>query len=145
MSDRLTASVVLRLIALAVAACLLVDAWVHLRDAADYDEVRTSVLSQATLFRLEGVVAIALAVALLDLPRRRLLWAVAALVLGSAFAAVLLYTYVDIGQLGPVPSMYEPTWGLPGKLLSAWAEGIGAVIAVIGLLVAHGTRSRRNG
>jgi len=139
-----TATVALRLIALAVAACLVVDAWVHLRDAADYDAVRTSVLSQATLFRLEGVVAIALAVALLDLPRRRLLWAACALLLASAVAAVLVYTYVNVGQLGPVPNMYEPTWQLPGKRLSAWAEGIGAGIALIGLLVAHRTRTVRN-
>jgi hypothetical protein len=135
-SYRFPTAVVLRLLALAVAGCLVVDAWVHLRDAADYDAVRTSVLSQATLFRLEGVVAIALAVALLVRPRR-LLWAAGVAVLASALAAVLVYTYVDVGQLGPVPDMYEPTWQLPGKLASAWAEGLGLGLALAGLLIAH--------
>jgi glucan phosphoethanolaminetransferase (alkaline phosphatase superfamily) len=133
---RLPAVVVLRLLALGVAACLVVDAWVHLHDAADYDAVRTSVLSQATLFRIEGIVAVALAVALLLWPRR-LLWAAAVVVLASALAAVLASTYIDLGQLGPVPDMYEPTWQLPGKLTSAWAEGIGTGLALLGLLVAH--------
>ncbi|HSP38762.1 MAG TPA: hypothetical protein VLR26_13520 [Frankiaceae bacterium] len=133
---RPTTAVVLRLLALAVAACLVVDAWVHLRDAADYDAVRTSMLSQATLFRIEGVVALALAVALLRWPQR-LLWVAAVGVLASALGAVLAYTSVDVGQLGPVPDMYEPTWQLPGKVASAWAEGTGLGLALTGLLVAH--------
>ena len=53
----------------------------------------------------------------------------------------MLYTYVDVGQIGPVPNMYEPTWALPGKLASAWAEGIGATLALAGLVLA--VRSRR--
>src|ERR1700710_1919210 len=94
-TSRLSTAVTTRLLALAVAICLAVDALVHLRDAGDYDAVRTSLLSQATLFRLEGVVAIGLAVALLVWPSR-LLWAAAVLVLASAFTAVLVYTYVDV-------------------------------------------------
>jgi hypothetical protein len=34
-------------------------------------------------------------------------------------ARALLYTYVDVGSLGPLPNMYEPTWALPGKRASA--------------------------
>jgi glucan phosphoethanolaminetransferase (alkaline phosphatase superfamily) len=141
---RFPTAIVLRLLALGVAACLVVDAWVHLHDAKDYEAIRTSVLSQATLFRIEGVVAVALAVTLLLWPRR-LLWAAAVVVLASALAAVVASTYIDLGQLGPVPDMYEPTWQLPGKLASAWAEGIGTGIALVGLLVAHLAvlRSRR--
>jgi hypothetical protein len=37
----------------------------------------------------------------------------------SALAAVLLYRYVDLGPLGPLPDMYENTWQVPGKLLSS--------------------------
>lgn len=126
-----------RTIGFAVAACLAIDAYVHLRDAADYEAVRSSVLSQATLFRVQADLAAALALTVLVRPRRWT-WALAAALLASAFAAVVLYTYVDPGQLGPVPDMYEPTWALPGKLASAWAEGIGACLAVLGLLVASG-------
>src|SRR5664280_2386199 len=62
--------------------------------------------------------------------------AAALLVAGSAFAAVLLYRYVNVGQLGPLPRMYEPSWDAPGKLPSAYAEGTGAVLAALGLLLA---------
>jgi len=129
--------VVLRVLGLAVAACLAVDARVHWHDAPDYSAVRTSVLSQETLFRIEAVVSVALAIAVVLWPRRQLVWLAATGVLVSALAAVLVYTYVDIGQLGPVPDMYEPTWALPGKATSAWAEGIGAGLALVGLLIAH--------
>ena len=52
----------------------------------------------------------------------------------SALAAVLLYRYVDVGQLGPLADMYENTWQVPGKLLSAFAETAGVVLAGVGLL-----------
>jgi hypothetical protein len=119
------------LLALGVAACLAVDAYVHLHDAADYSAVRTSVLSQADLFRIQAGLAILLAVLILLRPMLWV-WLAAAGLLASAAAAVLLYTYVDVGQIGPVPNMYEPTWALPGKVASAWAEGIGAVLALVG-------------
>ncbi|MGZ4639809.1 MAG: hypothetical protein ACXV2J_12220, partial [Actinomycetes bacterium] len=119
------------------------DAYVHLHDAADYEAVRTSVLSQATLFRIQAALAVVVAIAVLVRPRRAI-WAAAAALLASAFAAVVLYTYVDLGRLGPVPDMYEPTWALPGKLVSAWAEGIGACLAIVGLLVAHRQASARS-
>jgi hypothetical protein len=133
---------VLPVIRLVVVAALVVDAVVHLSDAADYGAVRTSVLSQATLFRVEAGLAIVIAVALLLRPSR-LSWLAAVGLLGSAFAAVLLYTYVDVGRLGPVPNMYEPTWVLPGKLASAWAEGVGAAAAVVGLVLAFRASRRR--
>jgi hypothetical protein len=60
---------------------------------------------------------------------------VAALLVGaSALAAVLLYRYVDVGAVGPLPDMYENTWQVPGKLLSAYAEGAAVVLAGLGLL-----------
>jgi hypothetical protein len=46
----------------------------------------------------------------------------------------LLYRYVDVGSLGPLPNMYENTWDVPGKVLSAWAEGAAVVLAALGLL-----------
>jgi hypothetical protein len=116
----------------ATAAALVVDAVVHLRDAGFYDSVATSVVSQGTLFRAEAAAALLVAVLLAARPTR-LVWAAALLVAGTAAAAVLTYTYLDPGPLGPLPDMFEPTWMLPGKLLSAIAESAGAVLAAAGL------------
>ena len=124
-----------RVCALAVAATMAVDAYVHLHDAAFYDLVRSSLVSQGTLFRAEGAVAVATALVLLISPRP-ITWAASLLVAGSAFGAVMLYTYVHVGAFGPLPNMFEPTWALPGKLTSAWAEGIGTMLALIGLFFA---------
>jgi len=126
-------SIIIRLLGVATAAMLGIDAVVHARDAHFYDAVRTSVISQGTLFRLEAAVAAIIAIALLIRPSR-IWWAAALIVAASAFGAVVLYTYVDVGSLGPLPNMYEPTWALPGKSVSAWAEGAGTILAAVGLL-----------
>jgi hypothetical protein len=114
------------------AAALAIDAAVHLQNASGYDAVKATV-SQGALFRVEAGVAIAAALLVLVWPRRAS-WVVALLVAVSALGAVLLYRYVDVGQLGPLPNMYENTWQVPGKLLSAWAEGAAVVLAGLGLL-----------
>jgi hypothetical protein len=131
-------SVITRLFGVVTAAMLGIDAVVHARDAHFYDAVRTSVISQGTLFRLEAAVAALVAVALLIRPSR-FWWAAALVVAASAFGAVMLYQYVDVGRLGPIPNMYEPTWALPGKPASAWAEGAGIILAAAGMLT---TRAR---
>jgi hypothetical protein len=43
--------------------------------------------------------------------------------------------------LGPLPDMYEDTWQVPGKLLSAYAEGAAVVLAGLGLLTHRWLRS----
>jgi hypothetical protein len=139
---RLPPWVITRLLGVATAASLGIDAYVHAHDAAFYDAVRTSVISQGTLFRLEAAIAALIAVALLIRPSR--FWFAAALVVAaSAFGAVMLYRYVDVGTLGPLPSMYEPTWALPGKASSAWAEGAGIILAAAGLLTPRRVRAPR--
>ncbi len=45
---------------------------------------------------------------------------------------MLLYRYVDVETIGPLPNMYEPTWEVPGKPLSASAEGGAAVLSALG-------------
>ena len=114
------------------AAALIIDAVVHLKDAYFYDANTGSLLSQGQLFRLQAVIALVVAAAVLVIPRR-LVWVVAFLVAASAFAAVVLYTYVNVGPLAGLPNMYEPSWGPPGKLVSAIAEGAGALLALGGL------------
>jgi hypothetical protein len=124
-----------RALAAATAAFLALDAYVHLTDARLYDSVTTSTVSEGTLFRVEALVAIVVAIALL-IQRRPAVWAVAAVVAASAAGAVLLSTYVDVGALGPLPDMYEPTWALPGKAVSAIAEIAATVLALAGLTIA---------
>ena len=63
------------------------------------------------------------------------------LVAASALAAVVLYRYVDVGAIGPFPNLYEPTWQVPGKLTSAYAEGIAVLLSAVGVGL---TRSRRH-
>ena len=111
------------------AAALIIDAVVHLKDARFYDASTQALLSQGQLFRIQAGVAIVVAAAVLIWPRR-LVWLIAFLVAASAVGAVVLYTYVNVGSLAGLPDMYEPSWGPPGKALSAIAEGTGALFAL---------------
>lgn len=126
---------------LATATALVIDAVVHIQDAHFYDANAGALLTQGQLFRIQAVVALAAALAVLVWPRW-LSWAFAALVSASAAAAVIVYTYVDIGPIAGLPGMYEPSWGPPGKLVSAWAEVAGALLALAGLAYTL-ARSRR--
>lgn len=104
-----------------------VDAYVHLHLASRYDPVGDSI-TQGGLFRVEAVVAILVAVALLAFDNR-LAWLNAGLVGAGGVAAVLLYRYVNVPAIGPIPSMYEPIW-FGEKTLSAVAEG-GVVVVFL--------------
>ena len=128
-------------LAAATAVLLAIDAYVHLHDAHFYDSAASSSISEGNLFRVQAIVAVVVAVALLVRPHP-VVWAVAVLVAASAVGAVLLYTYVDVGALGPLPDLYEPTWVPAGKLASAVAEGLGTLLAVIGFVVSVWTRPR---
>src|SRR4029450_9048912 len=95
---------------------------VHVHLAPAYDPVKATV-SQGELFRLEAGLAIVAGLLVLIRPRPSS-WIIAFLVGAGGLGAGLLYRYVDVGPLGPVPDMYENTWHVPGKLLSAYAEGV---------------------
>jgi plastocyanin len=123
-----TSRLVLRLL---VAAGLAVDAYVHADLAPVYDGIHGSI-SQGNLFRIEAGVSAAAALIVLLAGRRTglgLAFAVAA----SAVGALLLYRYVDVGRLGPLPNMYEPGW-FPEKMVAAVAEAAAALLAAGGLL-----------
>lgn len=124
-----------RLCRLLLAAGLAVDAYVHANLAGGFDAVHATV-SQGNLFRVEAAVASLVALLVLVLPRRRLLYVLAAAVAASALGAVLLYRYVNVGPLGPLPNMYEPVWYFQ-KSLSAVAEAIALLAALTGAIVAH--------
>jgi hypothetical protein len=124
---------------IATATALGIDAVVHWQNASAYDAVAATV-SQGELFRAEAAVAVVVGLLVLVRPRPSS-WLAALLVAASALGAVLLYRYVDLGALGPLPDLYENTWQVPGKLLSAYAEGAAVVLAGLGLL-SHRTHSR---
>ncbi len=128
---------VLRVLA---AAGLAVDAAVHARLAGQYDSVSASV-SQGDLFRVEAAAA-SLAVLLVLFWRHRIGDAFAWAVVAGGLAALLLYRYVDVGALGPLPNMYEPIW-FTDKTTSAVAQGV-AIVALTALLsVRSGPSGRR--
>jgi uncharacterized membrane protein (GlpM family) len=115
-----------------VVAGLGVDAYVHLHLASTFDPIRGTI-SQGQLFRVEGYAAILAAVYLLIRPGRPSA-AVAALVAGGGLAAVVLYAVVDVGPIGPLPNMYDPSWSTL-KTWSAVAEAAAALAAVILLVI----------
>lgn len=106
---------------------LLVDAAVHLHLAAGYQLSAPSGVGAGNVFRLEGAVAVAAAIFVL-LRGTPSSYAVAFLVTLSALGAVVLYRYVDVPQIGPLPGMYEPIWFFE-KSLSAVAEAVAVVTA----------------
>jgi hypothetical protein len=114
---------------------LSIDAYVHFHLASAYSGVRSSVLSQGDLFRAEATVAVIAAAALLIRPRRYTA-ALAFLVAAGGTAAVVFYTYVNLGALGPLPNMYDPAW-YTEKSVSAVAEGVAAVAPLLLLALLH--------
>ncbi|MGH3782235.1 MAG: hypothetical protein ACRDRO_16875 [Pseudonocardiaceae bacterium] len=128
---RSASEVVVRVV---VAAGLSYDAYAHLDLAASFDANR-ALISQGMLFRAEAVAAVLAAVLVLFI-RHRAAVLFAVLVAGSALGAILLYRYVDIGAIGPLPDMYEPSW-YPEKTLSAIAEVAAVVAAAALLLILH--------
>lgn len=111
---------------MSAAAGLAIDAYVHFDLAADYDVVG-STITQGTLFRAQAVVAL-LAALLILLVGRTWVYQVVFLVAISALAPLVLYTYVDVGAVGPLPNMYEPVW-YQDKTFSAVGEAVAAVAA----------------
>jgi hypothetical protein len=118
---------------LIAAAGLGVDVYVHWHLASGYDAVRghgSPHISQGGLFRVEA--ALALVALILVLMPRRWTAGLAFLVAAGGVAAVLLYRYVDVGVIGPIPNMYEPLW-YTEKTVSAVAEGIAALACLFAL------------
>lgn len=110
-----------------IALALVIDAVVHLRLASGYQLSAPAGIGAGNLFRLQAVVALA-AAAFVLVRGDRASFAVAFLVAVSALGAVLLYRYVDLPAMGPIPAMYEPVW-FPEKTLTTVAEAVAAVVA----------------
>lgn len=119
----------------AVAAALAVDCVVHLQLADAIQLAAPGGIGGGALFRGQAIAA-GLAAVLLLATRRRFAYVVAGLVALSAFVPVLLYTYVAVPAIGPIPSMYDPTWS-DKKIVSALAEGLAVLLAAVGSVVAR--------
>jgi hypothetical protein len=116
-----------------------IDAYTHFDLASLYAFNKTSVVSEATLFRFEAVLAIVAALAILI--RRNLLTATFAfMVAAGGLALLLLYRYVNVGKIGPIPNMYDPGW-FTEKKVSALGEAV-AVVGALGLMIEASVRRR---
>ena len=128
---------VLRLVAVLGLAYSAYAHW-HLRGS--YTGNRTSTLSQADVFAVQAIACVVVAALLVLTGSRRPLpgwaslgvWVLAFAVSAGSLTAVLLYRYVDIGRLGPLPDMYEPAW-YALKTRSAVAEAAATVASLAGL------------
>lgn len=124
-----------------IAVGLAIDAFVHLQLAANYQLAFPGGMGGGTLFRIQAAAAILAALYVL-IRGSWLSYLIAAVVALSAFAAVVLSVYIQLPAIGPVPAMYEPIWFFD-KALSAVAEGVAGVLAVVGMiLVRRRTRER---
>lgn len=119
---------------------LAIDAYVHYHLASAFRHNKTSVLSETDLFRAEATVAVIAGLALLLRPNRYTA-GFAFLVAAAGTAAVLVYRYVDIKAFGPIPAMYDPYWAPAEKNLSAIAEAVATVAALL-LVVRFQSRTR---
>ncbi len=127
-----------------VVVALVIDAVVHLRLASNYQLAAPGGIGGGNLFRIQAGAAI-LAALYLTWRGSPVAYLVAAVVALSAFVAVVLYRYVDVPTLGPIPAMYEPFW-YGEKTLSAVAEGLGVLLAVLGLsLTGRASHSTEDG
>ncbi|EAP98351.1 putative integral membrane protein [Janibacter sp. HTCC2649] len=136
---RTTSTLVPLTLRVVVALSLLVDAAVHLRLAHGYQQSAPSGIGAGNLFRIQAVLALAVAAWVLLRGGRPAL--ISAFAIGlSALAAVVLYRYVDIPALGPLPAMYEPVWFFE-KSLSAVFEGL-AALAALAALTLRSSRTR---
>lgn len=121
------------LLRLLVVAALGVDAVVHLRLAPAVQLAAPGGIGGGNLFQLQAAAAIVVGLWLL-LRGSRWAYLASALVLASVVAAVLLYSFVDVPPLGPVPRMYDPFWPTI-KTVSTVAEAVGAALALLGAAV----------
>lgn len=117
---------------LVTAAGLAIDAYVHFDLASQYAE-SGGTINEGVLFRVEAVVAVLVAVAVIATGRLVVLLA-GLVVAASALAVMLVSRYVDIAPIGPFPSLYDPVW-FPEKMLAAYAEGAATVTALAGVIL----------
>jgi hypothetical protein len=127
------ASALLFALRILIAAGLITSAVIHFQLAAGYQQAAPGGIGQGNLFRIQAVVAILSGLYVL-LRGSRPAFLVAAAVALSAFAAVVIYRYVDLPAIGPIPAMYEPVW-FTEKVVTAVVEGIAGALSIAGYIL----------
>ncbi len=117
---------------IATAAGLAIDAYVHLHLAPLYAE-GGGAINEGVLFRAEAAAALLVAAAIIT-TGRRVCYLAGLAVAASALAVMLVSRYIDLGQIGPFPDLYDPAW-YPEKLLAASAEGAATATALAGAIM----------
>lgn len=112
------------------AAGLVVSAVIHLQLAPGYQQAAPGGIGQGTLFLVQAGAA-ALSASFVLFKGSRTAFAAAAVVALSSLAAVILYRYVQVPAVGPLPSMYEPVW-YAAKVVTAVAEAAAGGLALAG-------------
>jgi hypothetical protein len=129
-AQRVKASPVELVLRVLAVAGLAISAYVHLHLAHLYTTLGDTI-TQGDLFRAQGIVAAVVAAWLL-LTGHRFAWWLAAVVAAASFGAVMLYHYVNVGSIGPLPNMHDASWlPSPDKLLSAIAEAAVVVLVLL--------------
>lgn len=117
------------------AAGLLVSAVIHVQLAPGYQQAAPGGVGQGTLFVVQAGAAVLAAVFVL-LKGSRITFGAAAVVALSSLAAVILYRYVQVPAIGPLPSMYEPVW-YTAKTITAAAEAAAGALALAAYVLLH--------
>lgn len=120
------------LLAAVVIAGLAVDAYMHFKLAPGLDGKKGSGVSAGLLFRAQAVAAAVAAIVLL-IKANRATFAFAFLVSAGAVGALLLYHYVDVGPIGPMPNMHTPEW-YTDKVITLAGEAAATFAAFVGAL-----------
>lgn len=122
-----------------VAVSLVVSSVIHVQLAPGYQQAAPGGIGQGTLFLVQAGAA-ALAAVFVLLRGSRVAFAAAAVVALSSLAAVILYRYVQVPAVGPLPSMYEPVW-YGAKTATAIAEAAAGILALAGFALSQKNRS----
>lgn len=125
-------------IRLLVVAGLAIDAYVHFHLASGFRFNNNGMISGDWLFRIEAAAA-AVAAILILVWSNRLTYLIAFVVAAGGVAAVLLFSYINVGKIGPLPTIYEPIW-YTEKTVSLIGEAVAAVAALVGLVFVPGRR-----
>jgi hypothetical protein len=120
------------------------DAYTHLDLASLYSHNTTGTVNEGVLFQIEAALAI-VAGLLLVLRQNIVTTAFAVLVSGGGAFVLLLYRYVDVGKIGPIPNMYDPEF-FPEKTQSLTGEFIafGAALVLLGMALYARFGARRS-
>jgi multisubunit Na+/H+ antiporter MnhC subunit len=116
-----------------------IDAYTHLDLAKLYSGNTTGTVNEGVLFQIEASLAIVAGLWLLVRPGI-LSVVFTLLITGGGAAALLVYRYVNVGKIGPIPNMWEPIWTTE-KQWSLAGELIAFVAALV--LLANAVAKRR--